>query len=186
MNKLIWEINMDTFETLYSRRSIREFNGQSISKDELNEILKSAYTSPIGLKRYDRLQMIVITNKALIEKWEQETARVMDREGYKAFYNAPTVILVCSEVDDGVYANVNYSNAAIVVHNMAIAATALGVGACHIWSAPRALRSLDALQKEMGIKDGMVPCCAIALGKIDTGYTLREIEDKKIQTSYID
>ena len=177
---------MDTFRTLYSRKSIRQFNGKGISQDKLAEILKSAYASPIGLKRYDRLELKVITNKSLIEKWEEQTAIVMDREGYKAFYGAPIVVLVCSEVDDGVYANVNYSNAAIVVHNMAIAATALDVGACHIWSAPRALRALPDLQKEMGIESNMVPCCAIALGETDDKYAEREIENQKIKTTFID
>ncbi len=176
---------MDTFETLYSRRSIREFNGKSISDEALDEILKSAYASPIGLKRYDRLELIVITNSDLIDKWEQETAKVMDRVGYKPFYGAPTVVLVCSEVDNGVHANVNYSNAAIVVHNMAIAATAMGIGACHIWSAPRTLGLVPELKNEMSIRDNMVPCAAIALGEIDEGYTVREIEYGKIKTTYI-
>lgn len=176
---------MDTLNTLYSRKSIRDFNGQGLMEGELNEIIKAAYASPIGLKRYDRLKLIVITNKDLINKWEEETARVMDREGYKAFYGAPVVILVCSEVDEEPYSNVNYSNSAIVVHNMAICATALGIGACHIWSAPRALRSLPNLQKEMGIEENMIPCCAIALGRCNEEYALREIEDNKIATSYI-
>lgn len=176
---------MDTFDTLYSRKSIRNFNGKSITEKELQEILKSAYAAPIGLKRYDRLSLIVISDADLIERWEKETARIMDKEGYKAFYGAPTVILVCSEVDEEPYSNVNYSNAAIVVHNMAIAATALGVGACHIWSAPRALRSLKELQKEMGISASFIPCCAIALGQTDEEYTSREIESNKIKTTYI-
>ncbi len=177
---------METLKALYSRRSIREFNGKSISEGELNEILKSAYASPIGLKRYDRLTLTVITNLDLIERWELEVARVMEREGYKAFYGAPTVVLVCSEVDCEPHSNVNYSNAAIVVHNMAIAATELGIGACHIWSAPRALRNLPEMQKEMGVKEGFVPCCAIALGYFDGEYAEREIEDGKILTNRID
>ena len=176
---------MDTLQTLYSRKSIREFNGKGLTENELNEILKSAYASPIGLKRYDRLNLIVITNEALINKWEKETARVMDKEGYKAFYGAPVVVLVCSELDEEPYSNVNYSNAAIIVHNMAICATALGLGACHIWSAPRALRSLPSLQKEMGIKESMVPCAAIAIGRCDEEYELREIENDKIATTFI-
>ncbi len=176
---------MDTLETLYSRKSIREFNGEGISSEELNEILKSAYASPIGLKRYDRLTLTVITKKELLCEWEEETARVMDREGYKAFYGAPLVILVCSEVDVEPYSNVNYSNCAIVAHNMAIAATALGIGVCHIWSAPRALRELDELQKKMGIKDGCVPCCALAVGKMNEEYSLRQVEWEKIETTYI-
>ncbi|MBO7178065.1 MAG: nitroreductase family protein [Clostridia bacterium] len=175
---------METLETLYSRKSIREFNGESITQDELKEILKSAYASPIGLKRYDRLTLTVITKKELIREWEEETARVMDREGYKAFYGAPLVILVCSEVDGEPYSNVNYSNAAIVAHNMAIAATALGIGVCHIWSAPRALRDLVELQNKMGIKENHIPCCAVALGRMDEVYSVREIEWEKIATSY--
>ncbi len=176
---------MEIFDTLYSRKSIRSFTGESINEGELKEILKTAYASPIGLKRYDRLTLTVITNKDLLARWEEDVALSSGREGYKAFYGAPTVILVCSEVDEGATANVNYSNAAIVVHNMAIAATALGVGACHIWSAPRALRNNIEMQKEMGIKENMVPCCAIALGKTEEKYSLREIEDNKIATNYI-
>ena len=177
---------METIETLCKRRSIREFNGEKITKEELNEILKSAYLSPIGLKRYDRLEIVVITNEELIDKWEKDTARIMEREGYKPFYNAPTVILVCSEVDDGVYANVNYSNAAIVVHNMALRATDLGIGVCHIWSAPRALRANENLMQEMGMGKNLVPCCAVALGKMDGKYETREVEWEKIATRYID
>ena len=185
MNTFYWEINMDTLQALYSRKSIRAFNGEGLTESELSEILKSAYASPIGLKRYDRLSLVVITNEELILRWEEETARIMDREGYKAFYGAPVVVLVCSEVDEEPYSNVNYSNAAIVVHNMAICATALNLGACHIWSAPRALRNLPSLQKEMNIKENMVPCCAIALGRCDEKYELREIEKEKIATTFI-
>ena len=176
---------METLETLYSRKSIREFNGEDITKEELNEILKCAYASPIGLKRYDRLTLTVITKKDLISEWEEETARIMDREGYKAFYGAPTIILVCSEVDEEPRSNVNYSNAAIVAHNMAIGATALGIGVCHIWSAPRALINLGDLKKKIGIKENCVPCCAVALGRMNEEYSLREIEWEKIATSYI-
>lgn len=176
---------METLKTLYSRKSIREFTGEPITDAQLNEILKSAYASPVGLKRYDRLCLFVITNETLIEKWERATAKGMERPGYKPFYGAPTVILVCSEVDEGVHANVNYSNCAIVVHNMAICATELGVGACHIWSAPRALRSLDGLKEEMGIPVDLIPCCAIALGKTKDVYSEREIDWEKITTKYI-
>lgn len=33
---------MNTLETLYSRRSIRNFNGENITEAEQNEILKAA------------------------------------------------------------------------------------------------------------------------------------------------
>ncbi|MBP3347536.1 MAG: nitroreductase family protein [Clostridia bacterium] len=39
---------MNTLQTIYSRRSIRSYNGKSITKDQLDEILKSAYAAPVG------------------------------------------------------------------------------------------------------------------------------------------
>ena len=61
---------MNTLEAIYSRRTIRKFNGESITKTELDEILKSAYASPIGRAMYDTLSLTVISNKELLEKWE--------------------------------------------------------------------------------------------------------------------
>ncbi|MBR2349718.1 MAG: hypothetical protein IKA77_03760 [Clostridia bacterium] len=63
---------MQTLENLYSRRTIRSYNGVNLTKDELNEILKSAYAAPIGLKRYDSLALTVITNADYIARWEHE------------------------------------------------------------------------------------------------------------------
>lgn len=34
---------MNTFETIYSRKSIRRFNGESITEAEHGEILKAVY-----------------------------------------------------------------------------------------------------------------------------------------------
>ena len=39
--------------------------------------------------------------------------------------------------------------------------------------------------KEMGIKESMVPCAAIAIGRCDEEYELREIENDKIATTFI-
>ena len=62
---------MNTLESIYSRRTIRNFNGESISETQLKEILKSAYASPVGRAMYDTLSLSVITNKALLSKWER-------------------------------------------------------------------------------------------------------------------
>lgn len=174
---------MNTFENLYSRKSIRNFNGESITETELKEILKAAYAAPVGRARYDTLSLTVISNKELLAKWEKLTATAFGDSNMHPFYGAPTLILVSSEVGDASMNNVNYSNAAIVVHNMAIAATELGVGACHIWGAIRSLN--DEIQEELKIPEGMVPCCAIALGQTDEKYKLREIEENRINTYFI-
>lgn len=176
---------MNTLENLYSRKSIRTFNGESITDAELNEILKAAYAAPVGRAMYDTLNLTVISKKSVLAKWEESVATAMNNPDLHAFYGAPTVILVSSVLPDVAMRNINYSNAAIIVHNMALAATELGVGACHIWGAIGALNSNAELIKELNIPDSMVPCCAIALGQTDEKYEIREIPENRIKTEYV-
>jgi len=95
---------------------------------------------------------------------------------------APMQIIVSSASAD----NVGFSNAAIVVHNMALAAAELGVGACYIWGAVMAINQNPKLVQKLGLPEGFTPCCSIILGKTDEKYTLREIPADRIQTKFID
>ncbi len=175
---------MNTFENLYSRRSIRSFNGERPTECELREILKAAYAAPVGLAQYDTLSLTVVSDKAVLDKWEAAASKAFGKPDMHPFYGAPTVILV-SSLDPSQMTNVRYSNAAIIVQNMALAATQLGVGACHIWGAINALYGNDELLSELKLPDGMIPCCAIALGHTDEKYSLRDIPDNRIVTNFI-
>lgn len=175
---------MNTFDNLFSRRSIRAYNGKSISESELELILKAAYASPVGRALFDTLNITVITNRSFIDKWEDYCESMTER---RPFYGAPTVILVSSLLPstDLKDINVNFSNAAILVQNMAIAATELGIGSCHIWGAVRFLNDNKVLLDELDLPDGMHPCCAIILGYTEEKYELRDIPENKIKTDFI-
>lgn len=73
-----------------------------------------------------------------------------------------------------------YTNA-----NMALAATELGVGACHIWGAVGTLNASNELKALLNIPKGMTPCCAIALGHFGGKYEIREIAPNRITTNYM-
>ncbi len=176
---------MNTLDAIYSRKSIRNFNGEKITESELNEILKTAYAAPIGRAMYDTLSIAVIENKEILDSWEKTAADVFGNPDMHPFYGAPTVILVSSVIGEAMMNNVNYSNAAIVVHNMALAATELGIGACHIWGAVGALGANCDLKSKLAIPENMVPCCAIALGKIDEKYEIRDIPHERIKTEFV-
>lgn len=176
---------MNTLDAIYSRKSIRNFNGESIGENELSKILNAAYAAPVGRAMYDTLSLTVVSNKDLLGKWEKHMATVIGNEDMHPFYNAPTVILVSSVLPSGQSGNVNFSNAAILVQNMALAATELGVGACHIWGAVGVLNSNDELMKELKIPENMAPCCAIALGHFDGKYEPREVSQNRIKTEYV-
>ena len=169
--------NMNTLDTLYARKSVRQYTGEPITDSELAEILKSANAAPVGRARYDYLHLTVITDEDYIARWESAC-------GGHPFYGAPTVILVSSEMDGTPEQdNVRYSNAAIVVQNMAIAATALGIGSCHIWGAVRTLNVTPELLTELDLPEGKVPLCAMILGKTDEEYDVRTIP-VRIDVSY--
>lgn len=176
---------MNTLETIYSRKSIRNFSGEKITENELKEILKTAYAAPVGRAMYDTLGLTVIENKEVLAQWEKAMADAVGDPNMHPFYGAPTVILVSSVVGDGVMSNVNYSNAATVVQNMALAATELGVGACHIWGAVGVLGANEELKAKLKIAENMHPCCAIALGKINEKYEIRDIPENRIKTEYV-
>lgn len=176
---------MNTMEAIYSRRSIRHFNGEKITEGELAEILKAASASPVGRAMYDTVSLTVIENGEFLAKWEKAMADMVGNPDMHPFYGAPTVILVSSVISDPAMSNVNYSNAATIVQNMALAATALGVGACHIWGAVGALNAASELKASLNVPEGMTPCCAIALGHFDGKYEIREIAEKRMATNYM-
>lgn len=168
---------MNTFDALYSRKSVRQYTGENITDEELSEILKAANAAPVGRARYDYLHLTIITDKDYIDRWESAC-------GGDPFYGAPTVVLVSSEMDGSPEQdNVRYSNAAIVVQNMAIAATALGIGSCHIWGAVRTLNVSPDLLAELDLPEDKVPLCAIILGNTDEKYESRDIPER-IEVSY--
>ncbi len=138
----------------------------------------------MGRALFDTLNLTVITNRDYLDKWEDCCE---SESGHRPFYGAPAVILVSSLIPstDLKSINVNFSNAAIIVQNMAIAATELGIGSCHIWGAVRFLNDNEELLKELDLPEGFVPCCAIILGHTDEKYELRVIPDNKIRTNFV-
>lgn len=176
---------MNALKNIYSRKSVRSYTGEAITEAELKEILKAAYAAPVGRAQYDTLHLTVINSRDYLAKWEAHMGSVTGNTGIHPFYGAPTVILVSSNVASAPACNINYSNAAIVVQNMALAATELGVGACHIWGAVMAMNGNAELVKELNLPEGMVPCCAIALGKTNETYAVRQIPENRIKTDYL-
>ena len=176
---------MNTMETICSRKSVRSYTGEGITAEELATILKAANASPVGMGQFDSLHLTVITNKDLLNKIDKATAAMFGKPDMHPLYNAPMLVLVSSKEPAPMMENVAYSNAAIMVHNMALAATELGVGSCYIWGAIAALGHNPEILSELKLPEGFIPCCAICLGKTKETYELREIPANKIAQTTI-
>ena len=81
--------------------------------------------------------------------------------------------------------NIAFSNAAIVVHNMVLAATELGLGACYLWGATDALSMQAELIAELDLPEDFIPCCAVGIGKANEIYSIREIPHNRITKNVI-
>lgn len=167
---------MNTMETILSRRSVRSYTGEPVTDTELNILLQAAHAAPVGRALFDTLLLTVITDRGFMERLNALTGR-------EALYGAPMMILVSSELTDGDN-NVAHSNAAGIVENIALAAVELGLGTCHIWGAVRALNTSPELLGELHLPEGMVPCCAVIIGRTEEKYEARDTSGR-IRTAYL-
>lgn len=124
---------MDFMDTILCRKSIRKYTGASISDAELQTILAAAQAAPVGRAKYDYLHLSVITDADLLKEIDHNAAVGFGNPDMHPLYGAPMLIIVSSKTDRESLGNTEYSNAAIVVHNMALAAVTLGTGHCDIW-----------------------------------------------------
>ena len=177
---------MNTFDAIFSRKSIRSYTGEPVTDEQLQRILLAANAAPIAMGKFDAVHLTVITNPELLDRINVAGGTMFGDPARKVLYGAPTLVVVSAVVPEELpQANVAFSNAAIVVENMALAATDLGVGNVLIWGAIRAV-NLDAdLVAALGLPEGFTPCCALAIGQSEEAFELREVPADKISQDVI-
>lgn len=172
---------MELTTILNTRKSIRSFTGEAAPAASLKKILHAANASPVGLAKYESVHLTVVKNKELLAGIENNASLAFKMENHSFLYNAPELIIVSTAATD----NVGYSNAAIIAHNMALAAVDEGVGVCHIWGCIRPLAANPELLAKLNIPEGFTPTCAVAIGKTDETYEPREIPEDRISINTI-
>ena len=99
----------------------------------------------------------------------------------KPLYDAPCLILLSTTVADPAAGNVPYSNAAVIVENMSLAATDLGLGSCLIWGLHRRPEPETGIGCQIRSSEGQVPSCGLVLG--ETAEILRK--ERSLQTGFL-
>lgn len=176
---------METIEVIYRRKSVRSYTGEKISQSDMKTILKAANAAPVGMGKYENVHLTVIEKPELLEAIEVHAAGMFGRPDMHPLYGAPVYIVVSARPTQETIGNADYSNAAIIVHNMALTAVDLGIGSCYIWGATMALSKNPDLVRQLGLPEGFTPCCGIVLGVTTEQYPDREIPDNRIETDYI-
>lgn len=153
----------DVIKCLTERRSVRKFKSEQITHRELETILNAGLCAPSGMNRQSPI-MLVIQDKAVIEKLSKLNAEIAGRDGDQ-FYGAPTVVVVLADknvpthVEDG----------SLVMGNLMNAAFSVGIDSCWIHRARQVFDTEYGRQllREHGISDDYVGVGNCILGYRD-------------------
>ena len=127
----------EIINNLITRRSVRSFQKEQISEEQLNEILTAGTYAASGMGRQSAI-MVVIQNPEIIKRLSKLNAAIMDSEN-DPFYGAPTVVVVLGDSTIGTY----LEDGALVMGNLLNAANAVGVDSCWIHRAKEGFMSTE-------------------------------------------
>ncbi len=168
----------ETIKTLVTRRSIRAYKAEQIKEEELVFILEAGKFAPSGMGLQSAI-MVVVQDKATIEKLSRINAAVMGREGEDPFYGAPTVVVVLGDRKIKTYVE----DGSLVMGNLMNAAASIGVSSCWIHRAKEVFETEEGREilKGLGIPENYV-----GIGNCILGYGDEELQKpKKRKENYV-
>ncbi len=156
-----------TEQVIMSRRSIRQYQDVAISRDTLDQILKSGINAPSG-RNMQAYEVRVVDSPALIDSITAavlaDNPQLGGRPGFKnIFVNAPCVLFIAcdrnydlSQVDCG-----------LLSQNIMLSAWAKGIGSCCLGAPVRWMKDSPSAKPyldRLGFSAGYEFLLCIALG----------------------
>lgn len=166
----------EALNVLYTRRSIRRYRPEQISREELEAVIKAGMCAPSG-KNGQSAIVIAVQDRQTRDELSRLNAAVL---GTKAdpFYGAPTVLVVLSEADSP-YA---VQDGSLVLGNLMNAAKALGLASCWINRAKEVFDSEEgkALLKKWGIEGDWIGVGNCILGYPDEDPAMKPRKENHV------
>lgn len=166
-------VEMNVFEAILARRSVRNFSGQEVGLNAVHTLLEAAVHAPTAMHQ-EPWAFVVIQNRQLLRRLSDiarplflEEAR---RNGhtpthdfsspdFNVFYNAGTLIIIGSE-STGRFVD---ADCWLAAENLMLAACSMGLGTCVIGAAAAAL-NLPEVKSELGVPSGFSVFAPIIVG----------------------
>ena len=157
---------MDTFEAIFSRRSVRQYRDTPVADDVLNRVMEAARWAPSWANTQCTRYVIVKDpeTKVLLADCLNK-----GNPAAEAIRRAPVVIVACAELGKSGYYKGTVStdrgdwfmfDVGIAMQNLALAACALGLGTVHVGFIPDSKKA-DAV---LGLPEGVVSVEMTPLG----------------------
>ena len=147
-------------ENIHSRKSVRKYTQQPVSKDDLLTLVKAGMAAP-SAKNVQPWEFIIVADCAVIQP-------LADQLPYaKMLAHAPAAIVVCGNLNlaaaDSNLPLLWYLDCAMAAQNILLAAEAMGLGAVYTAAYPYEDR-VRAVSQALELPQNIVPLCVIPVG----------------------
>jgi len=169
---------METCVAIKTRRSIRQYRGEKILKEIINELLQTAIWAPSGMNKQP-WGFVVIEDEEYLQKLSSQTKSILlerfknnpEMEKYmdyfadpktSIFYHAPVLVLIYGKKD--VFTVIN--DCSMVAQNLMLAAWEYGIGSCWIGFVYDVLNTKE-VKSDLGVPDSYGLVASVILGYPD-------------------
>lgn len=147
---------MEIMEAINTRRSIRSFTGEPVSKSDLNLVLKAGFQAP-SARNYQPREYIIVQNKETLAKIAQvhPYAKMLPQAG--------TGIIVCGDKEKQPKLGLLIADCAAAIENILLAVHGIGLGAvwCGLYPANHLAEAITTI---CNLPANMVPVGMVVLG----------------------
>lgn len=158
-------------ENILTRRSIRAFTDQEISREDIDLLVKAALYAP-SARNLQTWRFTVLTKKEDIKELSEAIGKVLERDGYN-MYN-PSLVIIPSNKKDSPYGR---DDNACALENIFLAAHSMGIGS--VW-----INQLNGISDDPEIRKVLnrfeIPEEHVIFGIAALGYSAEE-EKKQVE-----
>jgi nitroreductase len=148
----------DALTIIQERKSVRNYTGQPVNKNDIDKILRAAMAAPAAIHMLP-WKFIVVTDKMKLKSLADGLPFA------KMLLKAGTAIVVCAVPEEAALSSEVFAiiDCTCASENILLAAEALGLGA--VWTAAYPNKELmDFLRKELNIPQHILPLNVIPVG----------------------
>lgn len=139
---------MTTFENMLSRRSVKAYKPDMVSKELIDRVIEAGLYAASG-RNWQAGIVLAVTDKTMRDRLSRMNAEILGTSA-DPFYGAPVVLVV---LGDKQYPTHVYDGS-LMLGNMMLAAHELGLGSCWIHRAKEAFASEEGKEilRSLGIE----------------------------------
>jgi nitroreductase len=148
----------DALSVIHSRKSVRNFTGQEVTKEVLDKILRAGMAAPTAVNKQP-WSFVVVTDRKTLDNLKDGLpyTKMLDKAG--------AAIVVCALPEKAYEQKVEFAviDSTCASENILLAAEALGLGA--VWTAAYPYNDrMGFVRKTLNIPDNVIPLNVIPIG----------------------